>query len=87
MQSDLLAVTFEGGITKEGLGSILDGLSDDSAKKLRANLIQHVDMPAVHILPENSGGITEPPYTIEEAEQWVAEYQEAVSEVPKEDES
>ena len=37
----------------------------------------------VYELPENSGAITGA-YTAEEAEQWIAEYNEAMSEVPTE---
>ena len=35
--------------------------------------------------PENSGAITEPPYTAEEAEEWIAEYEEAVPKFPGSD--
>ena len=53
-------------------------------KKLREKLTRHLDKPKSNKLPENSGAITGT-YTEEEAEKWIAEYNEAMSSVPKED--
>ena len=85
-QSDLEGVTFSGGLKQEDIDSLVKGLSDDVASELRTKLIVHVDKPAGHDLPENSGSFIGS-YTKEEAEQWIAEYKEAMSEVPKEDNS
>ena len=79
---DLFSAIFTGGLSQEDLDSIVKGLSDEKAKELRTKLEPHIDQPISHELPKNSGAITEP-YTAEEAEQWIAEYNEAMSEVPK----
>ena len=62
---------------------VVKGLSDEKEKELREKLESHIDQPASHELPKNSGADTGA-YTAEEAEQWIAEYNEAMSEVPKE---
>ena len=77
--SDLSRVTFEGGLSKEDLDFLVDDLSDYDAQALRAKLTQHIDRPASHELPENSGAITGS-YTKKEAEQWIAEYKKAAQE-------
>ena len=40
----------------------------------------NVDMPTSHVLPENSGAILGS-YTKEEAKEWIAEYETAMSDV------
>ena len=65
---------------------VKDSFSDEEANELRDELIPHIDRPPSHELPENSGAITGA-YTAEEAEQWIAEYNEAMSEVPTESDS
>ena len=57
---------------------------DEAANKLRDKLTPHIDQPASNQLPENSHPITGS-YTAEEAEQWIAEYRKAMSEVPEDD--
>ena len=79
-QSDLLGVTFEGGIKTEDLDSIVEGLSDDGAKELRKKVKPHIGKPANNELPYDNGAIIES-YTKEQAEQWIAEYNEATSAV------
>ena len=44
----------------------------------------HIGRPRSNELPEDSGAIIGT-YTKEEAEQWIAEYEEAMSEVPEDD--
>ena len=83
-ESALSGVTFEGGINEEYLNSLTEGLTDNVAQELRSKLNQHIDKPASHELPENSGAITGT-YTKEEAEQWIAEYKNAVSDLSEED--
>ena len=85
-QSDLLGVTFEGGINKEELGFIIEGLSDNAAKGLRAKLNPHVGKQASHKLSDDRGAVTGT-YTEKEAEQWIAEYEKSVSENSEEDNS
>jgi len=59
-------------------------LPDPQAKELRVKLEPHIGMPENNELPEDSGALTGA-YTEKEAEQWIAEYEEAMSEVPKPD--
>ena len=80
-QSGLSGVIFAGGLTQEDLDSLVEGLSDDAATKLRAKLILHVSKPVSHELPEDSGAILGS-YTKEETEQWIDEYNKVMSEVP-----
>ena len=82
-ESDLERVDFQGGLSQENIDSLVEGLSNEKATQLRELLEPHIDQPISHELPQNSGAITEP-YTAEEAEQWIAEYNEAMSEVPEE---
>ena len=82
-ESDLERVDFQGGLSREDIDSLVEGLSDEEAKELRERLKPHIDQPISHELPKNSGAITEP-YTAEEAEQWIVEYNKAMSEVPEE---
>ena len=80
-ETDLSEVVFEGGLSQEDVDSFIEGLSDEEAKEeLRETLKPHIDKPPSYQLPENSGAITDS-YTKEEAEKWIAEYKEAMSEV------
>ena len=96
-ESDLSSVVFAGGLSQENwdfldrdlsdeqaLDSLVADLSAEQATQLRNKLTSHIDQPASHELPENSGAITGS-YTAEEAEQWIAEYNEAMAEVPGND--
>ena len=85
-ESDLSGVTFEGGLSEEDMDSLVEGLSDYDAEKLRRDLIQHIDKPASHELPEKSSAKTGS-YTEEDAEQWIAEYKKAVPSNSGEDNS
>ena len=67
------------------MDSLVEGLSDEKATQLRELLEPYIDQPVSHELPADRGAITEPPYTAEDAEQWIAEYNEAMSEVPGND--
>ena len=82
-ETDLSGVMFSGGLTKQNVDSLVGGLSEAGAKELRETLEPHIDQPVSHELPEDSGAITGA-YTEEEAEQWIAEYEKAMSEVPTE---
>ena len=81
-ENDLSKVIFTGGLSREDLDSIVKDLSDEKARAVRAKLELHIDKPESNELPQDSGAITEP-YTEEQAEQWIAEYEEAMSAVPK----
>ena len=80
--SELSGAIFAGGLTQEDVNSITQDLSDPQADELRAKLEPHIGKPESNQLPENSGAITGA-YTEEEAKQWIAEYEKAMSEVPK----
>ena len=68
-------------MSQEDLDSFTECLPDKKAKELRENLKPHIGKLAIRELPESSRAITGT-YTAEEAEQWIAEYNEAMSEVP-----
>ena len=83
-ESDLSGSIFEGGLSQKDLDSLVEGFSDKKAKELREKLEPHIDKPVSHQLPEDSGARTDS-YTEQEAEQWIAEYEQAMSEVPEDD--
>ena len=91
-ESELTGVIFEGKLSQEVVDSIVADFSDgeDEAEReilrkiLRERLMSHVGKPESYELPENSGAITGT-YTEEDAEKWIAEYNEAMSSVPEED--
>ena len=83
-ETDLSGAVLSGGLTKQNVNSLVAGLSESGARKLREILEPHIDQPISHELPEDSGAITGS-YTAEEAEQWIAEYEQATSEVPEAD--
>ena len=75
---------FEGGLSQDDVDSLARGLPDDDEKMLRIRLNPHIDKPTNRQLPDGSGAITVA-YTEEEAKKWIAEYEEAMSEVPGSD--
>ena len=79
-ESNLSQATFAGGLRREDVDSLVQGLSSRQAEALRQDLEPHIDKPASHEPPEDAivGS-----YTAEEAEQWIAEYEEAMRGVPK----
>ncbi len=83
-ETDLSRVVYAGGLTKEDVDSLIEGLPDEQANGLRWGLEPHIDQPISRELPEDSGAITGA-YTKEEAEEWIAEYEEAMSELPEGD--
>ena len=80
-ESDLSGVIFAGGLSQEYVDSLVEGLSDDQAKRLQGRLRRHTDTPESSELPENSG--VTGTYTEEDAEKWIAEYNKAMSFVPQ----
>ena len=85
-ENDLSGVTFAGGLSPENVNSIVEGLSEAGAKKLRKLLEPHINQPISHELPKNSGVIAKP-YTGEETEQWIDEYKKAMAEIPEEEDN
>ena len=86
-ESMLHAAIFEGGLTQEGVDSLIQGLPTENAKRgLRKKLEPHIGKPEnkqlPRQLPENSHAYTGA-YTEKEAEKWIAEYEEAMLEIPK----
>ena len=77
-ESALAVATFAGGLSRKEVDSIFEDWPYENAEQLRELLRQHVDQPVSHELPENSGAIIKA-YTAEEAEQWIAEYEEVMS--------
>ena len=82
--TDLSGAIFAGELTTEEVDSLVEGLSEEKANELREKLEPHVDRDPSNELPEGSSAITGA-YTAEEAEQWIAEYEKAMSEVPEDD--
>ncbi len=74
--STLVGATFGGGLSEEDMVSLVEGLSDEKVTELRELLTPHIGKP-VSNQPPNSA-ITGA-YTAEEAEQWIAEYEEVMS--------
>ncbi len=83
-ERDMSEVVFEGGLSREDVDALVVGLSDEKANDLRRILELHIDKRPSYKLPENSGAITGA-YTEEDAQKWIAEYKEAMSEVPEDD--
>ena len=92
-ESELLGAIFAGGLRRRDVDSFVEDVPDEVANKLRRRLEPHIGKPAIHGLPESSsaivyglpedsGAITGS-YKREEAERWIAEYEEAMGERPK----
>lgn len=75
-ESDLSGITFSGMLGNK-FAKERDGLTDWHAKELHRIYNQHVRRPASNELPANSGAVTTPPYTKDQADQWIEEYKKA----------
>ena len=75
--SDLGGATFSGGLSEEYVNSLVE----DFGNGLRARLKSHIGLPPGFELPQGSNAITGT-YTKEEAERWIAEYQDATRDIP-----
>ena len=82
--SDISGMLFVGGLSRENVASFVEGLSEEKVNELREELEPHVGRESSNELPEDSEAITGA-YTEEEAERWIAEYEEAMLEVPEGD--
>ena len=76
---------FAGGVSREEVDSLVEGLPDENRKTiLRHRLAPHIGREESREIPKESHAVPGA-YTEEEAEQWIAEYEEAMSEVSKAD--
>ena len=78
IESDLTKVIFAGGLSQEDLDSFVASFSDEEAREFRERLTLHMDKRASH--KPLTDAITRV-YTAEEAEQWIAEYNEATKDI------
>ena len=78
--SDLSGATFEGGLVRADLDALVEGLPDEKARRLREMLEPHLDGPAIHRPPED---VVVGAYADTEAEQWIVEHRDAMSEFPR----
>lgn len=83
-ETALPVVIFEGGLSREDVRSITEGWPERDADEFLVRLRPHIRRTVSNELPECSRAITGH-YTAEEAEKWIAEYNEAMSEVPGSD--
>ena len=83
-KSDFSSVIFEGGLSQKKVDSFVEGLSNKKANELRKRLERHINKPVSKKLPENSGADNRT-YPKEDAETWINEYKEAMSEVLEDD--
>lgn len=82
-RGSLVGAVFQGGLSEQDMDSILENVSHEEQSVSRASLKLHIGKPESHQPPEG-GNVYIEAYTAEEAEQWIAEYNEAMSEVPEE---
>ena len=85
-ETEIYSVRFSGGLDQAEIDTLVNNLYETAAEDARRRLTRHVSPSASHELPEDSGAITGS-YTREEAEQWIAEYKEAVPDDSEEDNS
>ena len=84
--NNLSGVIFAGGLSEDDVASLVIDMTADAASKLRKRLKPHITPVVRRTTPDDSGAITKPPYyTQADAAQWIADYEAAMSEVPKED--
>ena len=81
-EADLYSVVFAGGLSRKDVDSIVEDFPDERAKRVRERLGPHIDHPESHEPPKD-GSVNLGAYTAEEAEQWIAEYNKAMANIPK----
>ena len=79
--ADLSSTVFEGGLTEENIEIAVRDLPENTATALREELEAHIGKPKSNQLAERHDTNTEC-YTKEEAEEWITEYEEAMSMLP-----
>ena len=80
--ANLVKTIFQGGLSEQDLNSILEDVSHEEPSVLRERLKSHIDKPESYELPEDSS-VDVDAYTPADAERWIAEYDEAMAEVPE----
>ncbi len=68
--------------SRETVEMYTEGMPADHVHLLWGGIREQVGQPVSYEPPEDDGVITEPPYTQQDAERWIAEYEEALSIVP-----
>ena len=84
-ETKLRGAVFAGGLSQEDVDSFVKDLPDEKAKELCEKLESHIGAPESKELPPGHNGPITGSYTKEEAEKWIAEYEQAMSEVPGDD--
>lgn len=84
-EADLTGVVFAGGLSREDADSLVEGLSNEKAEELREKLASHIGEAESDELPRRFSHIFTGAYSEEEAEKWIAEYEEAMSGIPEDD--
>ena len=88
-ESDFINVVFSGGLDagqiKEIIASMPAGMGGEEKEEMKNKLNGHVGKEASNVLPDNSGGITGI-YNKDEAEEWIAKYEESTNRQPTKDE-
>ena len=85
-ETEIYSVRFSGGLDQAEIDTLVNNLYETAAEDARRRLTQHVSPSASNQLSEDRGAIIGS-FTKEEAEQWIEEYNNAMSEVPKENDS
>ena len=85
IETEFSHVIFEGGLSQVDVDSFVEEIHYmPTTIWMRSQLEPHIGKPPSYTLPEDSGAIIGS-YTEEEAEEWIAEYKEAMAEVPGND--
>ena len=84
-ETELRGVVFAGGLSQEDVDSFVKDLPDKESKELREKLESHIGAPKSNELPTGHNGPITGSYTEEDAEKWIAEYEQALLEVPEDD--
>ena len=81
LYSELSEAIFGGGISRKDVDVLVQRLSPTIINTIQEKLKPHIDKPADHDLPKTSKSQTGA-YTKQEAENWIAEYEELASNAP-----
>lgn len=85
-ETEINSVRFSGGLDQAEIDTLVNDLSQTAAEDARRRLTRHVSPSASHRLLEDRGANIGS-FTKKEAEEWIAEYKEAMAETPGEDDS
>ena len=84
-ETKLRGAVFAGELNQEDVDSLVKDLPDKEAKELREKLEPHIGAPKSNELPTGHNGPITGSYTAKDAEKWIAEYEQSMSEVPEDD--